>query len=96
MGGKVKIKITFHFLPLRVTFGAFSVRSLGVDCGRSREPFEALSEPSKRPLILLHFYAIFTAVPQERINNQVRAYDWPRRWWRWNETTKAHLAEFSG
>ena len=29
-------------------------------------------------------------------NKQVKAYDQPKRWWQWNETTKAHLAKFSG
>jgi len=59
MGEIVKIKITFHFYPLRVAFGAFGVRSSSVDCDRSGRPFGAPLVSGKRPLLLLHFYTIF-------------------------------------
>jgi len=39
---------------------------------------------------------LIATIPQERKNSQVKAYDWSKRWWKWNETTKAHLAEFYG
>ena len=61
MGEIVKTKITFHFYPLRVTFGAFGVRSSSGDCDRSGGPFGAPSVPGKRPLLLLHFHSIFSA-----------------------------------
>jgi len=61
MGEIVKIKITFHFYPLRVTFGAFGVRSSSGDCDRSRRPFGMPSMLGKRPLLLLHFHTIFSA-----------------------------------
>ena len=61
MGEIVKIEITFHFYPLRVTFGAFGVRSSSGDCDRSGRPFGTPPVPGKRPLLLLHFHTIFSA-----------------------------------
>ena len=61
MGEMVKIRFTFRFYPLSLTFGAFGVQSWSDDYDRSGRPIGAPSVSGKRPLPLLHFHTIFPA-----------------------------------
>jgi len=61
MGKMVKIRFTFHFYPLSLTFGAFGVQTWNNDCDQFGRPIGAPSVLVKRPHPLLQFHTIFPA-----------------------------------